>query len=176
MAGNRSDVHKRTPCFDEKRCERLGDGQWPPDIDFENPLRSVDILVQERHEMVASSVVNQVRQRAACLRRDSILRCPNLSLIGHFECQQSDIGKAPQSTRFVQVAGCGEDVVAALLEDEGQAGADATVTAAGDKDRFLWIHFLRLRGSWRKRRWTGWWIEVGLIGSSDQREHPFYLK
>lgn len=134
MAGNRSDVHKRALCLYEKRRKCLSDGQWTPDIGFENHLCSVDVLVQERHEMIPPGVVDQVGQSAPCMRRDGILNRLDMACIGYFELQQSDIGEVFQSTCFVQVAGCGEDVVATFLEDEGQAGANATVTAACDEN------------------------------------------
>jgi len=68
------------------------------------------------------------------MRRDGILNRLDMARIGYFKFQQSDIGKVLQSACFVEVAGSGEDVVAAFLEDEGQAGANATVTAACDEN------------------------------------------
>jgi hypothetical protein len=119
MAGNGGDIHKSALGLHKKRRKCLSDGQWAPDVDIKYVLCSSNVLVKKGHEMVASSVVDQVRKSTTGLHRDSMLCSNDIFHIGNFQGQQSDARKVLEGTRFLRVADGGEDMVAACLEDEG---------------------------------------------------------
>ena len=118
VAGYRSDVDKGALGFDQKRRKCLGDSQRAPNIGVEDALCGVDILVQQRHEMVAAGVIDQVVQRCPSFSLDCLDSDVNVGCIGYIEHQHRHVRQLGEFRRLRGIAKCGKDVEITCLEGD----------------------------------------------------------
>lgn len=135
VSRDRRDIHRHTLSLDEQRGESLGKSKRGHEVDLEEVPDRPQVLVQNRHEMVAPRIANKVIQSAAaaaaaCVLLDGFDGGLDVLRLDDVEGQRCYVGEAVEAGHLGGVASRSENVEPALLEEHRQCRADPAIAAA----------------------------------------------
>lgn len=134
VSRDRRDIDRHTLSLDEQRGESLGKSKRGHEVDLEEVPDRPQVLVQNRHEMVAPRIANKVVQSAAaaaaCVLLDGFDGGLDVLRLDDVEGQRRYVGEAVEAGHLGGVASRSENVEPALLEEHRQCRADPAIAAA----------------------------------------------
>lgn len=137
IARDRGYVHSHALRLDKQRRKGLSNGEWTVEVDLKKVPDHAQVLVQNRHEVIASCIVDEAVQSAARLLGHFFDSSLNVISLGDVKSQHRDVGQALEIRHLRGIAGCSENMESTLLQGERQGRSNATIAAASDEDALL---------------------------------------